>query len=372
MTKDMGMVQKAYIYSFTDYDTNKRICGLYTLERLIYTLVKAGITEIYLLLNDREQDFYNRAILPHIKKRKITVKHCSSLDIPEKDVLYIPSNLFMQPHYFDTFNDYFTKKRGVFEPVVNDRQFLINSYEDVKKAESLIVQYIIDTTGGYIAKKINKRISIPISKQLAKTRIHPNILTIINMIVGFLSAFYVVQGTYWNMVCGGLLFQLASVFDGVDGEVAKFTFKVSKIGGWLDTIGDNGTLLLFLIAVSVLYFQNTSVMAASIIITLLFAGLFWFIGMIVWYLRKYSDSGSLVAYDKEFLQKLPKDDVVVKFALSMKYFTKKEFFALFFFCISFTGAIHLLIPIIAFTVCCGAVVLTIINIKYFRVIDTLR
>ncbi len=366
------MVKKAYIYSLEEYDVTKKICGVYILERLIYTLQKSGIIDIYIMLSEKEQIFYDHRILPHVKKRKITIKKCLKGDVPEKGSLYLPSNLFIQPHYFDHFNDYFTQKKGLFEPVLNDRQFIISTNDDIKKAELLVVQYIIDNTGGYIAKNINKRISIPISLQLAKTRIHPNILTIINMMVGFLSAYYVLQGTYWQMVLGGFLFQLASVFDGVDGEVAKFTFKVSKIGGWLDTIGDNGTLLLFLIAVSVLYFQNTSAVAASIMIILLFAGLFWFIGMIVWYLRKFSESGSLVAYDKEFLQKLPQDDLFVKFALSMKYFTKKEFFALFFFCISFTGKIYILIPIITCTVCCGAIILTIINKKYFSIFDTLR
>ncbi len=366
------MIKKAYIYSLREYNFTKKVCGLYILERLIYTLQKAGITEIYIMLNNKEQKFYDRAVLPHIKKRKITVTQCVAGDVPDTGSLYVPSNLFTQPHYFEKFDDYFKQNKGLFEPVLDDRQFLINSEKDIKKAESLVVQYIIDTTGGYIAKNINKRISIPISLQIAKTRVHPNILTIVNMIVGFLSAYFVLQGTYWHVVLGGLLFQLASVFDGVDGEVAKFTFKVSKIGGWLDTIGDNGTLLLFLIAVSVLYFQNTSALAAGVIIILLFIGLFWFIGMIVWYLRKFSESGSLVAYDKEFLQKLPKDDSLVQFALRMKYFTKKEFFALFFFAISFTGAIHFLIPIIAVTVCCGAIILTIINKKYFRIIDTLR
>lgn len=366
------MIQKAYIYSFQEYDTTKKVCGLYILERLIYTLQKAGITHIYLMLNDWEQKFYDHNILPHIKKRKINVQQCLPGTVPEKGSLYVPSNLFVQPHYFENFNEYFKQNKGLFEPILTNKQFIISTNDDIKKAELLVVKYIIDNTGGYIAKNVNKRISILISLQLAKTRVHPNILTIINMIVGFLSAYYVLQGTYWQVVLGGLLFQLASVFDGVDGEVAKFTFTVSKIGGWLDTIGDNGTLLLFLIAVSVLYFKNTSTIAASIIVTLLFVGLFWFIGMIVWYLRKFSESGSLVAYDKEFLQKLPQDDMLVKFALRMKYFTKKEFFALFFFCISFIGKIYILIPIITCTVCCGAIILTIINKKYFRIVDTWR
>ena len=366
------MIRGAYIYSDKHYDYTMKICGLYILERLLYTLHKTGIQHIVLHLDSDEKAFFNKIIVPYITKKNIIVEECPNNKKPEKGYLVIPSNVFIQPHYFDNFKKYFKESNKIYKPLLQEDQFLINSVNDVKKAESLIVKYIIENTGGYIAKNINKRISIPISLQLAKTRIHPNILTVINMLVGIVSAFFITQATYWNMVIGGLLFQLASIFDGVDGEVAKFTFTVSKIGGWLDTIGDNGTLLLFLIAVSWLYFKNTSIGVACLVVSLCFMGLFWFIGMMVWYLRKYSESGSLVAYDKEFLQKLPHDDIFVKFALSMKYITKKEFFALFFFCFSFTGKIFLLIPIITFVVCAGACVLTIINIKYLKAVNTIR
>ena len=66
-----------------------------------------------------------------------------------------------------------------------------------KTAEKLVTNHIIKNTGGFIAQKINKRISMPISLLLAKTRIHPNYLTVINMIVGLLSSIVLLFNSYW-------------------------------------------------------------------------------------------------------------------------------------------------------------------------------
>ena len=71
------------------------------------------------------------------------------------------------------------------------------------------------------------------------------------------------------------------------------------------------------------------------------------------YLSKYSNSGSLVAYDR-----------LVSFALRMKYLTKKEMFSIVFFFAAFTGHIYLIIPAAAFVLIAGAGILTIIHFRY--------
>jgi hypothetical protein len=44
---------------------------------------------------------------------------------------------------------------------------------------------------------------------------------------------------------GGLLFQAQSVLDGCDGELARLTFRGSKAGEWIDTVGDDLTNYAF-------------------------------------------------------------------------------------------------------------------------------
>ena len=50
-----------------------------------------------------------------------------------------------------------------------------------------------------------------------------------------------------GLIAGGLLFHAASVFDGVDGEIARATFRSSAAGAALDSAVDVATNLMFLL-----------------------------------------------------------------------------------------------------------------------------
>lgn len=352
----------------------KKIAGLYLLERNIILLSRCGIKKIILDFTEEDLKLYNKKILKHIRISEteiITDKPAASY----KNSLVVKPEIFLQQYYFSNPENYFKKEKDYFYPVFSDELFEIKDKNDIKKGEKLLSEYIIKNTGGFIAQKINKRISIPISIRLSKTRIHPNYLTIVNIIIGVMSSWFIFlsAGTnyppetiYYFMITGGFLFQAASVLDGVDGEVAKYTLKVSKIGGWLDTFGDNTTLLLFLISNSYLFYSVMGGTISLITILILFVSLSIMLGIMINYLSKFSDSGSLVAYDREFLQKLPDDDKLVKFALNMKYLTKKEMFSVFFFLIGFTGRIYIIIPMAAFILFSAAIILTIIHFRYIK------
>ncbi len=349
-----------------------KIAGLYLLERNIMVLSRAGIKKISLLLSEEEEIFFNKNILQHIKNAEADIAiMCGKT--PSDGSIVIPSNAFIQQHYITGHETYFKKNKKNLEPLYSDELFIVENKAECKKAEKKISEYIIKNTGGYIAQKINKRISIPISLRIAPSRIHPNYLTIFNMLVGVLSSVFIFMASsknyspntiYLFMILGGFLFQAASVLDGVDGEVAKYTLKVSKIGGWLDTFSDNTTLILFLISNSYLFYTKMGGLTSLVTIMVLFAGLVIMLVSIVSYLRKYSDSGSLVAYDKEFLQKLPDTDKLVNFALKMKYITKKELFSIFFFLFAFTGYIYYIIPLAALVLLAASIILVVINRRY--------
>lgn len=353
---------------------SKKICGLYVLERNIIVLSRVGYNKIYLDLSQEEMDFFNRKIKKHVKKANTEII-IDKTNIPRKDVLIVPSDIFIQQHYFNDFDAYFKKSGSNFIPEYNEELFNLTCKNRINKAIKKISKHIIENTGGFIAQKINKRVSIPISIIMSKTRIHPNYLTIVNMFIGLMSSYMIYLCTFDNysdsqkyifMVTGGFLFQAASVLDGVDGEVAKFTLKVSKIGGWLDTISDNSTLLLFLISSSYLYYTVVGGIISIVTIGILFIGLAIMLGIMVSYLSKYSESGSLVAYDREFLQKLPEDDKLVRFALSMKYITKKEMFSICFFLVALTGYVYLIIPMASFVLLMSAIILTTIQLKHIK------
>jgi archaetidylinositol phosphate synthase len=72
----------------------------------------------------------------------------------------------------------------------------------------------------------------PIAKRI---RINPNILTIIGLLVSFLSAYMFATG---NLLWGGLLIALSGFVDMLDGAVARNNYHITKFGGILDSTAD--------------------------------------------------------------------------------------------------------------------------------------
>jgi CDP-L-myo-inositol myo-inositolphosphotransferase len=83
---------------------------------------------------------------------------------------------------------------------------------------------------------------------LAKhTRIAPNHVTIASFTVGGLSGFFFF---IYQPIMGGLLAQLSSVLDGVDGDLAVLTGRTSVFGGFLDSLLDRYSDAIILLGMS--------------------------------------------------------------------------------------------------------------------------
>lgn len=203
------------------------------------------------------------------------------------------------------------------------------------------------STPGPVAKHLNKRISLPISWRLAQWRIHPNIISLFNMAFGISSGFFVAKGTYSFYLLGGFIFQMASVFDGCDGEVAKLNNKTSKLGEWLDTISDNGALLSFFTGLMIAFARNHTPAVTGIIASLLILGLGGLFFQIIAFLKASTQSASLVTFDKEYLSKLPLDNqsFLMRLIRYGKVLMRKDCFSLIFFLSAVVG----LLPIWIYT-----------------------
>ena len=60
----------------------------------------------------------------------------------------------------------------------------------------------------------------------------------------------VLEGGKTGLILGGILFQAASVIDGVDGEMARATFRATDFGKTLDSAVDMATNFLFVSALT--------------------------------------------------------------------------------------------------------------------------
>jgi phosphatidylserine synthase len=120
----------------------------------------------------------------------------------------------------------------------------------------------------YIYKTLDKIVPF-----FCKNNIHPNIITLLNILNGLLLYNNLKNCNKKNI----LIFQiiLYYIFDCLDGEVARQCNKQSKLGGYLDTISDIlsiSIILMYLISKFLLkhfnYFKSNYIFLVNIILTL--------------------------------------------------------------------------------------------------------
>ena len=77
-----------------------------------------------------------------------------------------------------------------------------------------------------------------IGKSFATTGLSPNVFTGIGLTLAFISAMLYGIGFEYSLFLGGIALLASGFFDIVDGQVARHTNKISKSGGFLDSIFD--------------------------------------------------------------------------------------------------------------------------------------
>ena len=77
-----------------------------------------------------------------------------------------------------------------------------------------------------------------IGKGFASTGLSPNFWTAIGLVFAFGSAISYGVGIEYSFLIGGILLLVSGFFDIVDGQVARFTGKMSQKGSFLDSMFD--------------------------------------------------------------------------------------------------------------------------------------
>ena len=105
---------------------------------------------------------------------------------------------------------------------------------------------------GPVSRRVNRPISRILSRLLLRIPgIRPMHATAGTALLALLMFLALLSSQWWALPAGGLLYQAASVFDGVDGEMARATARSSRIGAAADSLVDIATNLLFFIGVTV-------------------------------------------------------------------------------------------------------------------------
>jgi phosphatidylglycerophosphate synthase len=117
--------------------------------------------------------------------------------------------------------------------------FLLDSPAERRAAERALLKSLTKAQDGFMSRHLERRISLAITRRLAGSRVTPNQVTLFSITVGLAGAACIAVGDQAWQVAGALLFIASSVIDGVDGELARLRFEGSRLGGWLDFLGDN-------------------------------------------------------------------------------------------------------------------------------------
>ena len=85
---------------------------------------------------------------------------------------------------------------------------------------------------------------------LSDHKVHPNILTLIGLVINIFAAVLFAKNLlFW----AGLVVVFAGIFDMVDGEVARRTKRVTKFGAFFDSVIDRYSDMVLLLGLVVLY-----------------------------------------------------------------------------------------------------------------------
>ncbi len=128
---------------------------------------------------------------------------------------------------------------------------LINSEEAIHRASRRLWNGCRKPQDGLVSRYLNRHISISISRVLVSTAVRPNHISALTLSMGVAAALVAAWGGYLGFLFAGVLYQINSVVDGVDGELARVRYEFSVTGEWLDTISDDMADLLLYIGLGV-------------------------------------------------------------------------------------------------------------------------
>lgn len=145
----------------------------------------------------------------------------------------------------------------------------LENREQIGACEKRLLRGSGKSQDGLVSRYLNRPISRALTGVLLKFPVTPSGWTLAIVLLPLVGALLLARGDYTSVVCGLLLYQLYSILDGCDGEIARAKYLESPGGRQLDTWCDiAGSLLL---AISLGYGLASSYFLEGVIVALLIA-----------------------------------------------------------------------------------------------------
>ncbi len=167
-----------------------------------------------------------------------------------------------------------------------------------------------------------RKFSIYLTWLFLHTRIKPNTLTMIWVILGLIGAFLISIGNYYISLVGLAFFLIGRVIDYCDGEVARAKKIFSEKGEFLDIAGSHVIYLLLMLAIMINIYRTESTLINSNFILILIGSL-----TIIGYSLKelipyiYQESYKNIKDNKEIRSKIYKSYRVFRKISLVEYFS---------------------------------------------------
>jgi 1L-myo-inositol 1-phosphate cytidylyltransferase / CDP-L-myo-inositol myo-inositolphosphotransferase len=120
---------------------------------------------------------------------------------------------------------------------------------------------------GFVSRFLNRPISCRITSFLLKFPIHPNGWTVSIFVLPLIAGTFLERGDYASVVIGAAIFQVFSILDGCDGEIARAKNLESKFGERLDYFCDFAASLVYVLTLGLGLHRSSEGIACAVLIT---------------------------------------------------------------------------------------------------------
>jgi phosphatidylglycerophosphate synthase len=237
-----------------DESASWKIAGLRQLERVaLEATIYDKATELCILWRpDLPPEERFRPQHPRLSHVEITTGPPASADLLLSTHLFLdrgtvpsqlPAGLKFGHNFQRKFAELADEVRTIWQSArPNDRWEYLENYAQSKACEKRFLRGRGKSQDGLVSRFINRPISRSISRLLLKTPITPSAWTLAIFALPLIGAAFLARGNYVSVVAGLLVFQIYSILDGCDGEIARAKYLESRRGsqldGWCDTLGN--------------------------------------------------------------------------------------------------------------------------------------
>jgi phosphatidylglycerophosphate synthase len=220
---------------------------------------------------------------------------------------------------------------------------VVTSRAAAREARRLLLASVRKPTDGFVSRHCNRPVSLALSRLFIRLGLTPNMISAAGLALGLAGAWLVAGGGYGASLLGAFLFQLASVVDGSDGEVAKLTYSASPHGSWIDTACDQVASLAFFAALPVGAWRATGApvyLHLGLATLLALAALF---GLMIRHVRRFGSHGSMVQILDDFRRAAREPGALgraARLVSGLSFTVRRDFFAMAFLALALVDGLR--------------------------------